>query len=152
MKEQLLNELIKFILGAVGILFTFALAKLGQFLQANKDKAVAEKGASNFNRALEIAKGMYLVLEKEFDGITKAGEQKKAEMDAKLLQLIPELTQTEIDSINQLVWKEFNKNITPIITPVDEIPADGKVEDKPIDTPTPIVPDAQAQVTEVKAQ
>lgn len=121
MKAQLLNQLVNFILGVVGIVSTFALAKLSQYLEAKKNEVATKKGIDNYNRALQIAKGLYLVLEEEFKDIAKAGADKKTEMDKRLLELVPELTQQELDSINKQIWTEFNAKVVDVITsPVKE--------------------------------
>lgn len=116
MKEQLMSQLVQFIISAVGILLTYALTKLGQFLNEKKQEVVAKKGVENYNRALNIARGMYYVLEDSFKDIAKAGEDKKAEMDARLLEVIPQLTQNELDAINKQIWNEFNEHIVKVIT------------------------------------
>lgn len=116
MKEQLLNQLVQFVIAVVGILSTFALAKLSQFLEAKKLEVANKKGIDNYNRALQIAKGMYLVLEEEFKDIAKSGIDKKTEMDNRLLQLIPELSQEELAAINKQIWSEFNDKVVKVVT------------------------------------
>jgi hypothetical protein len=116
MKEQLLNQLIQFVLSILGLLASYVLTILGQYLSEKKQKMSTEKDRERYNRALEVAKGIYLVLEDEFKDITKAGEEKKAQMEEKLLQLIPELTKEELDAINKQVWNEFNEKVVKVIT------------------------------------
>jgi hypothetical protein len=111
MKEELLNQLVTFVLSLVGILSSYALAKLGNYLKAKQDKLITEKGIDNYTRALNIAKGMYYVLEDEFKDIEKSGLEKKVEMDNRLLKLIPELSQEELDSINKQIWNDVKENI-----------------------------------------
>lgn len=121
MEEQLLNLLVNFILGVVGIVSTFVLAKLSQYLEAKKNEVATKKGIDNYNRALQIAKGLYFVLEEEFKDVAKAGLEKKAEMDKRLLQLVPALTQEELNAINKQICTEFNDKVVNVITsPVKE--------------------------------
>ena len=119
MKEQLINQLIQFIMSVLGIAGTYLLAVISTKVNAEKKAVVAKTGSDNYNHALKIAKGMYLLLEDDFANVEKAGEQKKDEMGKKLLNVIPELTKEELDSINKEVWNMFNKGILePIVTPV----------------------------------
>ena len=69
----------------------------------NKAKAwiVAKVGSETYNRAREVAIGLYTLLEDEFDGIVGAGMDKKAKMEKLLLEQFPTLTQTELDAINK---------------------------------------------------
>jgi len=119
MGNDLLTLLMKFVLGALGIVGTYALARLTIFLDAKKSEAVSKDGAVAYNHAIEVAKGLYLVLESEFDGILQAGSDKKDEMEKRLLEIFPQLTQAELDAINKTVSKELNdKILVPILTPV----------------------------------
>lgn len=157
MKEQLITQLLQFILGAVGIISAYVLAKFAGFLQVNKDKVVAEKGASNYNWALSLAKGLYSVLESEFSSVEKAGAQKKVEMDARLLKVIPQLTQEELDSINKNVCDGVKKVVDVVTTPAEEVkvsPVEVKadVQVQSIGTPTNSTGAQDATATEVKAQ
>ena len=64
--------------------------------------------ANNYNRAREVAIGLYTLLEDEFAHIEKAGAQKREEMNRMLLERFPSLTQVELDAINKEVWAMFN--------------------------------------------
>ncbi|APM38341.1 hypothetical protein [Clostridium kluyveri] len=101
MREQLLSIVVQFILGIVGIIAAYVLKKISDALELQKQSIVARKGADNYNHALSVAKGMYYVLEEEFSSVKKAGKKKKDEMEKRLLQVIPGLTQNELDSINK---------------------------------------------------
>jgi len=118
MENELFNLLIKFILAALGIVGTYALTRLSSFLDAKKSTTVATEGAINYNRALEVGKGLYLLLEKEFSGITKAGLDKKSEMEKRLLEIFPQISAVELAAINKTVSDEIKeKIITPLLTP-----------------------------------
>jgi len=120
MKDQLITILFQFILTALGIVATAALAKLTIYLSAKKTEVVSNNGAVAYNHALEIAKGLYFVLEDEFKALGKTGLDKRDEMSARLLEIFPQITATELAAINKSVWDEINnKVIIPILTPVD---------------------------------
>ena len=119
MENQLLDMLMKFVLSALGVVGTYALARLSLFLEAKKLQVVASEGAINYNHALDIAKGLYMVLEQEFAGIAQAGLDKKAEMDSRLLEVFPQISAVELSAINKEIWSQINeKIITPILTPI----------------------------------
>ncbi len=109
MREQLLSVLVQFILGIVGIIAAYVLKKVSDALELQKQSIVARKGADNYNHAISIAKGMYYVLEEEFSSVKKAGKKKKDEMEKRLLQVIPGLTQNELDSINKEICNSVEK-------------------------------------------
>lgn len=109
MREQLLSVLVQFILGIVGIIAAYVLKKVSDALELQKQSIVAKKGADNYKHAISIAKGMYYVLEEEFSSIKKAGKKKKDEMEKRLLQVIPGLTQNELDSINKEICNSVER-------------------------------------------
>ena len=80
-----------------------------QAVKAGKNWVEAKIGQTNFNRAVEVAKGLYVLLEDEFKEVEKAGEEKKDIMRQRLLEQFPGLTETELKAINKLVWESFNK-------------------------------------------
>ena len=131
MKEQLMSQLVQFLLGVIGLVATYVLGLLGSYLNAKKQQVVIKQGADNYNRALSIARGLYLVLEDEYKDIEKAGLDKKDEMDDRLIQVIPSLTKAELDSINKTICDEFKKDIVDtLLTPAKEV----KTEEKPVET------------------
>ncbi|MFC0905257.1 hypothetical protein ACFHWD_11225 [Clostridium sp. MT-14] len=103
MKEQLLSLLVEFILGIVGIIGGYVLKKISDVVKEQRESFIARKGMDNYNHALTVAKGMYYVLEDEFSSVQKSGDIKKSEMDKRLLQLLPCLTQDELNAINKQV-------------------------------------------------
>ena len=142
MEQQVINELIKFVLSALGIVGTYLLAVISAKVNADKKNTVAKTGAVNYNHAIAIAKGMYLVLEDEFASATKAGIQKRDEMEARLLNVIPELTKDEIDSVNKEIWNVFNEGfIKPILAPAEDgvvAPVAQPVAEAVVPTETPV--------------
>lgn len=103
MKEQILSMGIQFIIGVLGIVGAFVLKKVADAVEVQKQALAVKKEATNYNRALSVAKGLYYVLEEEFKSLAKAGGAKRAEMEKRLLQIIPGLTQNELDAINKEV-------------------------------------------------
>ncbi|WP_368488419.1 hypothetical protein [Clostridium sp. BJN0013] len=122
MREQLLSILVQFILGVVGIIAAYVLKKISDALELQKQSTIAKKGAYNYNHALSIAKGMYYVLEEEFSSVKKAGKKKKDEMEKRLLQVIPGLTQNELDSINKEVCNSVEQIGAQILDSVETTP------------------------------
>lgn len=118
MREQLLNVLVQFILGIVGIIAAYVLKKISGALELQKEFIVAKKATYNYNHALSIAKGMYYVLEEEFGSVKNAGKRKKDEMEKRLLEVIPGLTQNELDCINKQIYnnvKQLDKQIVKTV-------------------------------------
>ena len=118
MKEQILSMGVQFIIGVFGIIGTFVLKKAADAIEVQKQALAAKKGADNYNRALSVAKGLYYVLEEEFKSLAKAGDAKRAEMEKRLLQIIPGLTQNELDAINKEVCNGVMKIGEGILTPM----------------------------------
>ncbi len=118
MKEQILSMGVQFIIGVFGIIGTFVLKKAADAIEVQKQALAAKKGADNYNRALSVAKGLYYVLEDEFKDIAKAGDAKRVEMEKRLLEIIPGLTQNELDAINKEVCNGVMKIGEGILTPM----------------------------------
>jgi len=82
-------------------------------------------GAARFNGARELAKGVWLVIQKahpEWDPTAKI-----AEMELQLLSKYPHLTQVQLDAINKEVHKLMN-SMYGTTTPTEEVqptPAEG---------------------------
>ena len=95
----------------VDLLLCIAVIALVKLLNKAKEYLVGKVGSTNYNHALEVAKGIYVQLEDEFSTFTKAGEQKRQLMNSKLKEIFPSLTQTELDSINKNVWSTFNNEV-----------------------------------------
>ena len=129
MENQLLESLVKFVLSALGIVGTYALARLSLYLDEKKKEAVSVKGVNTYNHALEVARGLYLVLESEFSGIAQAGLDKKAEMEKRLLGIFPQISVEELAAINKTVSEQIKEKITtPVLTPaVVEVPVDSAI-------------------------
>ena len=119
MKEQILSMGVQFIIGVFGIIGTFVLKKAADAIEVQKQALAAKKGADNYNRALSVAKGLYYVLEDEFKDIAKAGDAKRVEMEKRLLEIIPGLTQNELDAINKEVCNGVMKICTEILKPIE---------------------------------
>ena len=116
MKEQILalvfKSLMTLLAGILSIAVPYLIAKFKAYID-EKGKAV------QFNRALSIARGMYFGLEDEFSGIEKAGQIKKEEMDRRLLELFPSLTQIELDAINKDICNTIDDGIRELATPIE---------------------------------
>lgn len=128
MKEQVLSILIQLILGVVGIIAGYVLKKISNALELQKQSSIAKKGAYNYKHALNMAKGLYYVLEDEFSSLKKSGNNKKSEMEKRLLEVIPSLTQNELDAIN----KEVCCVVKPLVQPVEieQVTTENTVNDK----------------------
>lgn len=65
-------------------------------------------GADTYDKAMEVASGLYIYLEDKYgDAFKQMGETKKAEMIAMLKTQFPTLTDTELEAINKTVWLNF---------------------------------------------
>lgn len=121
MKEQLTNELVQFVISILGIVATYLLMIAQNYIREMKVQLLEKGKADQFNRALQIARGMYFALEDEFKSVEKAGLDKKAEMEKRLLEVIPGLSQVELDSINKQIWVEFNdKVVKEVLSPIQK--------------------------------
>lgn len=79
-----------------------------QLLDKTKQLTVAKIGTTNYNIAREVAIGIYKVLEDDFKDTAKAGDLKRKEMEKKLKDLFPSLTQTQLDAINKEVCAVYS--------------------------------------------
>jgi len=137
MNTQLVQGLTQVALSALGLVGTYALAKLSMYLDAKKKAVVTTKGAATYNHALEVAKGFYLLLEEEFEGVEKAGADKKDKMEVELLKLFPFIPKTELDGINKVVCNQLkDKIIIPLLTEAVDTPSDKAGRDVEADIPT----------------
>ena len=118
MKEQILSMGVQFIIGVLGIAGSFVLKKVADAIEVQKQALVAKKGAYNYNHALSVGNGLYYALEDEFKDLVKAGDAKRAEMEKRLLEIIPGLTQNELDAINKEVCNGGKQIGTEILTPI----------------------------------
>lgn len=92
---------------AVVIAGCFA-AYLATLVKDLKNYVIAKIGETNYDLAMELARGLYVLIEDKFEGVVGKGFVKKNYMEQKLLETFPNLTQNELDSINKAVWEEFN--------------------------------------------
>jgi len=137
MNTQLVQGLTQVALSALGLVGTYALAKLSMYLDAKKKAVITTKGAATYNHALEVAKGFYLLLEEEFEGVEKAGADKKDKMEVELLKLFPFIPKTELDGINKVVCNQLkDKIIIPLLTEAVDVPSDKADATVEADTPT----------------
>lgn len=111
MKEQLLSLLVEFILGVAGIIGSYVLKKVSDVVEEQRQSLIARKGMDDYNHALIVARGMYYVLEGEFSSVKKSGDTKRSEMNKRLLQISPNLTQDELDAINKQVCNATDREI-----------------------------------------
>lgn len=151
MGAMLLGYLVKFVLSVLGLVGTFVLGKLSLYLDEKKKATVVAKGATAYNHALSVAQGLYLVLDKEFAGIEKAGLDKKVEMEKRLLEIFPSISATELESINQAVHQELkDKILTPILTPaVDDVIITPVVGVVPVELPIETKVEVEAEPIEI---
>lgn len=119
MREEITSMIVNFIISLLGLVGSYVLAKSAQFITAKKAQIAISGKAAQYNYALTVAQGIYLLLQDEFSKIEEAGERKKAEMDKKLLALFPALTQIELDAINKKVCQEFKAIVNSVSTPID---------------------------------
>jgi hypothetical protein len=108
--ENFVNEILYALAAVIGT--ALATATITLILKI-KEWVVGKIGETRYRNALEVARGLYTLLEDKYDelGIFKAGEQKKQEMQELLLQKFPKLTQVELDAINKTIWTSFNEVI-----------------------------------------
>lgn len=88
------------------IIGTLIARSLNQFIAFLHTKV----SANTFNQAMEVATGIYILLEDKYKK-SGLGTVKKEEMETMLLEKFPSLTKTELDSINKQVWLSFNAGI-----------------------------------------
>ena len=119
MKEQILSMGVQFIIGVLGIVGSFVLKKVADAIEVQKQALAAKKDAYNYNHALSVGNGLYYALEDEFKDIAKAGDAKRVEMEKRLLEIIPGLTQNELDAINKEVCNGVMKIGTEILKPIE---------------------------------
>ena len=100
----LLINLVTLILSIIGIIIVGLLNKF-------KVWVAAKIGTETYNRAREVAIGLYNLLEDEFQGMANAGAEKRAKMEQLLLEQFPTLTQTELDAINKEVCTALKAEI-----------------------------------------
>jgi len=62
---------------------------------------------------------LYYVLKDEFKDLVKAGDTKRAEMGKRLLEIIPGLTQNELDAINKEVCNGVKQIGTEVLKPIE---------------------------------
>jgi hypothetical protein len=115
MATEIINVLVpavaKLVAGVLGVIAAYGIYELQKWLKA-------KIGEVNYNKAYDVAQGLYVMLEDEF-GKGK-GLVKKEEMIAKLQELFPTLTETELIAINKAVWEEFNLKYSATISQVEE--------------------------------
>lgn len=92
----LLTNLVTIIISIIGIVVVGLLNNFKAWI-------AAKLGTETYNRAREVAIGLYNLLEDEFQGMLNAGAEKRAKMNELLLAQFPTLTQTELDAINKEV-------------------------------------------------
>ena len=102
--QEVLKELA---LGSItlGTAVIIALVKAG--LSYAKGWILAKTNKTVYENALGVAKGLYYVLEEQYD----SGATKKKMMDTKLLELFPNLTKAELDAINKQVCNQIKNAI-----------------------------------------
>ena len=100
----LLTNLVTIIISIIGIIIVGLLNKF-------KIWVAAKIGTETYNRAREVAIGLYTLLEDEFQGMANAGAEKRAKMEQLLLAQFPTLTQTELDAINKEVCAAIKAEI-----------------------------------------
>lgn len=111
MDQTIVLEIIKPILYAI---LAAAATVVGIYVKKIGNEVIAwvqaKVGSANFDAALEVAQGLYIYLEDKYgDAFKQMGDTKKAEMEAMLMDKFPTLTQAELDSINKIVWYNFQE-------------------------------------------
>ena len=119
MKEQILSMGVQFIIGVLGIVGSFVLKKVADAIEVQKQALAAKKGVYNYNHALSVGNGLYYALEDEFKDLVKAGDAKRAEMEKRLLEIIPGLTQNELDAINKEVCNSVKQIGAEVLKPIE---------------------------------
>lgn len=100
----LLTNLVTIIISIIGIVIVGLLNNFKAWI-------AAKLGTETYNRAREVAIGLYNLLEDEFQGMLNAGAEKRAKMNQLLLAQFPTLTQTELDAINKEVCAAIKAEI-----------------------------------------
>lgn len=104
--EPFLNQIVSVVISIIGIVGVNLLLKL-------KNWVSAKMGATEFNKAKDVAEGLWYVIEDKYD-VSGMGEQKKVEMEAKLLEMFPNLSKTELDSINKIVHENIANRVKEV--------------------------------------
>lgn len=110
---------------AIAVAIFAALSKVVvSYINKSRDLVITKIGAERYNRAREFAKGLFILLEDEFKDVSDAGNKKKDEMQKKLLEKFPDLTQDELDAINKEIWNGFRLAGTILDQPATDEPAE----------------------------
>lgn len=108
MNEIFNGDVISAIVTLLGMVITACLVFLIKRFTAWLQTKIS---ASEYNRALRIAVGIWKQLEDEFKDQPGMGEVKKEKMEEILKKLFPKLTTEELDSINKAVHLAITNGI-----------------------------------------
>lgn len=106
--DLVLPELLKILGLILGSILLLILNKVKQFIIVKTSKEV-------YDHAIEVAKGIYNLLEDDFADVEKAGKLKLQEMNKLLLDKFPTLTETELKAINKYIWNYYNQQILELV-------------------------------------
>ena len=109
--NQLLEAITPLLLNLLIVLVSLVITAVISLLKKVRELIVNKVGTQNYNRDRDVAVGIYYLLEDDFKGVVNAGNEKRAIMEAKLLELFPTLTQIELDAINKEVWTMFDQKV-----------------------------------------
>lgn len=102
--QPLLNQLVVVAASALIVV-------LIQLIRRFQDWLVNKVGETTYNRAREVAIGLYTLLEDEFKNVVSAGTEKRAKMEELLLNQFPSLSEVELAAINKEVWEFMQKEV-----------------------------------------
>lgn len=102
--QPLLNQLVVVAASALIVV-------LIQLIRRFQDWLVNKVGETTYNRAREVAIGLYTLLEDEFKDVVSAGTEKRAKMEELLLNQFPSLSEVELAAINKEVWEFMQKEV-----------------------------------------
>ena len=89
----------EFVVRSVIVLLSVLLVYLTLLVNKVKSYLITKIGKDTYEFAIEVATGIYVLLEDQYKDVIKAGDEKRREMDSMLLSLFPSLTQIQLDAI-----------------------------------------------------
>ncbi len=117
--EQAMPTIMQAIISVLGVLFTFAIAKLTQYLVTQREAVIKRIGADQYNFYQSMAEAVYFGVEQQ---LKKApGTWKKAEFDKRLLAKVPGLTQEELDHFREAVIGKVKASAVKLLEPATPV-------------------------------
>ena len=113
--EELTQSLQPILITVIGILAVALTKYIISYLKKGKESLIQKIGQTQYDRAYNVAVGLYYLIEETYPELKEKGEEKKAEMEKLLLETFPTLTQAELDSINKQVCETIKEESQTLI-------------------------------------